>query len=161
MRFGKRSETGRFLISVRIMPSYSGRENGDLWSIPAGMCGVETMVPLMLNAVHDGKITLPDVVRLLAETPAKLFGIHPQKGTLQVGADADVTIVDMNQEDKIDQERLQSKSKVTAFDGFSVKGLPVMTIVRGNIVMDERVIVGDQGGGRIVKPVETREILRK
>ncbi|WJE15221.1 allantoinase AllB [Halobacillus sp. ACCC02827] len=142
-------------------PHTAEEKTGDLWSIPAGMCGVETMVPLMLNAVHDGKITLPDVVRLLAETPAKLFGIHPQKGTLQVGADADVTIVDMNQEDKIDQERLQSKSKVTAFDGFSVKGLPVMTIVRGNIVMDERVIVGDQGGGRIVKPVETREILRK
>lgn len=68
----------------------------DLWTVPAGMCGVETLTPLMLNAVSDGKITLQQVVSLLSGNPAKQFGVYPRKGALQVGSDADITLVDMD-----------------------------------------------------------------
>ncbi|WP_034749025.1 allantoinase AllB [Halalkalibacter wakoensis] len=116
-------------------PHTEEEKEGDLWSIPAGMCGVETLVPLMLDAVNKGKIELVDLAFLLSESPAKLFGIDKQKGSIQVGKDADLTIVDKDLEYTLKRSDLHSKSKVTAFDGFHLKGKPTATIVRGNIVM--------------------------
>ncbi|RKQ29279.1 allantoinase AllB [Oceanobacillus halophilus] len=132
-------------------PHTEEEKDGDLWSIPAGMCGVETLVPLMLNAVNEGKITIEDAARLLSEGPSELFSI-PNKGSLKPGTDADITIVDMNKESVIQREKLHSKSKVTAFDGFQVKGVPVQTIVRGNTVMKDGEILGNPTGS-LVKPV--------
>lgn len=134
-------------------PHTEEEKDGDLWSIPAGMCGVESMVPLMLNAVNDGKLSINDVVRLLSEEPARLFSIFPEKGSFQVGTNADITIVDLEKETTIRRENLQSKSKVTAFDGFNVKGMPVQTIVRGNTVMLNGEIVGEKGYGHLITPV--------
>lgn len=132
-------------------PHTEEEKYGDLWSVPAGMCGVETLAPLMLNAVSEGKITLEKLVSLLSENPAKQFGIFPQKGTLQVGSDADITIVDMNKEVTIKKENLHSKSKVTAYDGFNIKGSPVKTIVNGMTVMQDGKIV-QSNCGKLVKP---------
>lgn len=134
-------------------PHTEEEKNGDLWSIPAGMCGVETLAPLMLNAVSDGKVTLQQVCELLSVNPAKQFGIYPQKGSLEVGTDADITIVDMNKEMVIKQENLHSKSKVTAFDQFRVKGVPVQTIVRGITVMEDGQIVSNPVG-RMITPTK-------
>ena len=132
-------------------PHTEEEKDGDLWSIPAGMCGVETLAPLLLNAVSEGKITLKQACSLLSENPAKQFGIYPQKGSLAVGTDADITIVDMNAEMVIKRENLHSKSKVTAFDQFAVKGVPVATIVRGVTVMEDGQIVSEPIG-RMVTP---------
>lgn len=127
-------------------PHTEEEKDGDLWSIPAGMCGVETLAPLMLNAVNEGKIKLQQVCGLLSESPAKKFGIYPQKGSLTVGTDADITIVDMNKETVIKREKLHSKSKVTAFDQFPIKGIPVNTIVRGVTVMENGKIISEPIG---------------
>lgn len=135
-------------------PHTEEEKDGDLWSIPAGMCGVESMVPLMLDAVNQGKLSLPKVVSLLSTQPAKLFQLYPQKGAIQIGADADITIVDLNKEMTIDRRKLHSKSKVTAFDGFTVKGVPTQTIVRGHTIMKDGQIIGNQGYGRLIKPLE-------
>lgn len=115
------------------------------------------MASLMLNAVNQGEISITDFVRLMAEEPARMFGIYPQKGSLQPGTDADITIVDLDQEMIIQKENLHSKSKVTAFDGFAVKGVPTETIVRGAIVMQNGEITGDKGYGRLVKPVVNKQ----
>jgi allantoinase len=112
-------------------PHTAEEKDGDLWSIPAGMCGVETLVPLMLNAVNDKKLTIQQMVSVLSENPAKKFGIYPQKGSIQIGTDADITIVDMNKKHEIHKEDLHSKSKVTAFDGFALTGIPVATMIVG------------------------------
>lgn len=127
-------------------PHTEEEKAGDLWSIPAGMCGVETMAPLMLNAVNEGKISIHDIVHLLSEGPAKLFNLYPNKGVIRIGADADITIVDMNKEHTIKRNELHSKSKVTAFDGFKVKGVPEQTIVGGTIVMRDGEIIGPPTG---------------
>lgn len=127
-------------------PHTEDEKDGDLWEIPAGMCGVETLVPLMLNAVNEGRITVQQVVQLLSEEPAKLFGIYPTKGAIRVGSDADFTIVNMNKETIIKKENLHSKSKVTAFDGFKVKGVPVQTILRGRSIMRNGEIIGETTG---------------
>lgn len=110
-------------------------KNGDLWSIPAGMCGVETLAPLMLNAVHESRISLQKFVELLSTNPAKQFGLYPNKGSLNIGSDADITIVDLNKAYTISREKLHSISKITAYDGFDGVGYPVQTIVNGKTVM--------------------------
>ncbi|GGH88597.1 allantoinase [Pullulanibacillus pueri] len=134
-------------------PHTEEEKDGDLWTIPAGMCGVETMVPLMLNAVNEGKLTIQQVSALLSENPAKQFDIYPQKGSIQPGTDADLTIVDLNQSFEIKREHLHSKSKVTAFDGFKGKGVPVATIIRGQTVMKDGEIVSERKG-QWIKPKE-------
>ncbi|MDY0395503.1 dihydroorotase family protein [Virgibacillus halophilus] len=132
-------------------PHTEEEKSGDLWSIPAGMCGVETTVPLMLNAVNEGKITIQQLVSLLSTNPAKQFDIYPEKGSLQIGTDADLTIVDLNQPFEIKKENLHSKSKVTAFDGFRGKGKPVATIVHGKTIMHHGEIVNEHQG-KWIKP---------
>jgi len=123
-----------------------------LWEAPAGLCGVETMVPLMLNEVNKGKITLCDFVRLASENPAKTWGIYPQKGNLLSGADADFTIVDMNLKKIIRACDLHSKNKITPYDGMEVKGIPAATVVRGIFVMKDGKLTGSKGYGELVKP---------
>ncbi|WP_219837715.1 allantoinase AllB [Paenibacillus sp. R14(2021)] len=127
-------------------PHTEEEKNGDLWSVPAGSCGVETLVPLMLDAVSKNKLSLQQAAALLSENPAKQYGIYPQKGALQVGSDADITIVDMEKEAEIKKEHLHSKTKVSAFDGFKVKGMPVATIVGGKVVMKDGHIVSGPVG---------------
>jgi allantoinase len=133
-------------------PHTEEEKNGDLWSIPAGIAGVETLAPLMIDAVSKEKITIEELSKLLSENPAKLFGIYPQKGSLQIGTDADITIVDFNKKHAIKKEKLHSKSRVTAYDGFEICGKPVTTIVRGKTVMENGKIVSNPCG----QPLKTQ-----
>ncbi|WP_059104366.1 TRAP transporter large permease subunit [Shouchella shacheensis] len=80
-----------------------------------------------------------------------LFNIYPKKGSLTSGADGDVTIVDMEKKATIKREDLHSKSKVTAYDGFSVQGWPIQTIVRCATVMKDGEIFGEPGEGRLIR----------
>ena len=127
-------------------PHTAEQKDGALWDIPSGMCGVETLAPLMIDSVNKGKITIHQLVSLLSENPSKLFGLYPQKGSLQVGTDADITLVDMNKKHTIRKEELHSVSKITAFDGFEIEGMPVGTIVRGKTVMKNGEIVSKPFG---------------
>jgi len=123
-----------------------------LWEAPAGLCGTETFVPLMLNEVNKGSLSLNDFVRLASETPAKVWGIYPQKGSLLKCADADFTIVDMTKKDKIDINKLHSKSKTSPYDGTEVQGMPITTIVRGKFIMKDGILTGKKGFGNLVSP---------
>nr|AGS52056.1 dihydroorotase [uncultured bacterium contig00024] len=123
-----------------------------LWDAPAGLAGVETFVPLMLNEVNKGSFSLNDFARLASVVPAKIWGIYPQKGSLQTGTDADFTIVDMNKKTKILAEALHSKSKTSPYDGMEVQGIPVATIVRGKFVMKDGELTGVKGYGELVTP---------
>ncbi|MBI4447299.1 MAG: dihydroorotase family protein [Acidobacteria bacterium] len=124
----------------------------DIWKAIPGWPGVETNVPLMLTQVNAGKLTLNQYVKVQAEGPARAWNLWPRKGNLNTGADADVTIVNMQKEGVIDKNKLHSKSKVTPFHGWRVKGLPVYTVVRGNIVMKDGEIVGPPVG-QFQKPI--------
>src|SRR5699024_9890463 len=116
-------------------PHTEEEKSGNLWTMPAGMCGVETIVPLMLNAVNEEKLSLIKLAQLLSSNPAKNFGVFPNKGSLMIGTDADTTIIDMDKKWTIKREDLHSKSKITAYDGFEIVGKPVQTIVRGKTIM--------------------------
>jgi len=127
-----------------------------LWEAPAGLCGVETFVPLMLNEVNKGRLTFNDFVRFSSEAPARVWDMYPQKGNLRDGADADITIVDMNMKKVIRASELHSKSKTTPYEGMEVQGCPVSTLVRGKFVIKDGMLTGVKGHGMHIKPRDLR-----
>ena len=116
---------------------------------PAGMPGVQTSLPLMLNQVSKKKISIEQVVKWMCENPAKVYNIK-NKGFLKTGYDADITIVDMNLEKIITASEMQSKCGWTVFEGQKIKGAPITTIVNGNIVYEKGKII-DKIKGKIVE----------
>jgi len=128
----------------------------DILTGPAGTAGLETMLPVMLTAVNQGKLDLQTLTKLNAENPAKLFGLYPRKGVIQVGSDADLVIVDMTKEMTLDRNKTHYKQKDSArmFDGWDAVGMPVMTIVRGSVIMRDGKVVGKPGHGRFLSPAQ-------
>ncbi|MDR1619317.1 MAG: dihydroorotase [Clostridiales bacterium] len=124
-----------------------------LWEVPAGMATVETMSMIMLNAVNAGKLTLNKLSDVMSMTPAKLYGTYPQKGALLVGADADIVIVDMNRSYTFHQEELHSRTKLSPYDGWKLRGKAVQTILRGRTVAKDGQIIG-KPGGKFIKPAQ-------
>jgi len=125
----------------------------NIWEAIPGFTGVETSIPLMLTQVNEGRLSINTYVKHASENPARLFNLYPLKGTIQIGSDADFTIVDMGKEGVIQSEKLHSRTKITPFDGWRVKGLPVYTIVRGKVVMKDGEVVG-KPQGEYIKPVK-------
>jgi dihydroorotase len=98
---------------------------------PSGISGLETALSLSLRLVHEGVLTMPQLVEKMTVNPAKILGLS--KGTLKAGSDADIVMVDANKEFKVEAERFASKGRNTPFDGLTLKGMPVMTICKGKI----------------------------
>lgn len=103
---------------------------------PAGVPGVETTVPLLLDSVNKQKIFIQDMVRYVSENPAKIFKIK-HKGFIKEGYDADLMIVDMDMKKKIRNQDMATKVKWSPFEYKLIVGWPVMTIVNGNVVYDK------------------------
>ena len=112
---------------------------------PSGMPGVQTLLPVMLNHVNDGKLSLKQLINLVCENPIEIFGIK-NKGFIKKGYDADFTIVDMNKDIKIKNINIESKCGWSPFDGFTFKGSPVATIINGKIKMLNGKILGKPDG---------------
>jgi dihydroorotase len=123
----------------------------DIWAAPGGFPGVQTMLPLLLDAVHAGRINWCDLVRLCAEAPARRFGLFPRKGSLRPGADADIVLVDPARREQIQADQQFSKAKATPFAGRQVTGWPVLTLLRGTVVMRDG-HVSEQPGGSVIGP---------
>ena len=112
---------------------------------PSGMPGVQTLVPVMLNHVNDGKLTLQQFINFVCENPVKIFGIK-NKGYIKVGYDADFTIIDLDKEIEIKNKNIESKCKWSPFNGQIFKGTPVSTIINGEIKMKDGKILGNPSG---------------
>jgi len=123
-------------------------------SSPSGMTGVQTLVPLLLDHVHAGRLTLERFVDLTAHGPQRIYGIAG-KGRLAVGYDADLTLVDLGAKRTIENTWIRSRCGWTPFDGQDVTGWPLATVVRGRIVMREDELLGDPAG----QPVRFQETL--
>jgi dihydroorotase len=111
----------------------------------SGMTGVQTLVPIMLDHVNAGRLTLERFVDLTSHGPNRLFGIRG-KGRIAAGYDADLTIVDLKRRETITNGWVQSRAGWTPYDGVSVQGWPVGTIVRGRRVMWESELLGPAAG---------------
>ncbi len=126
--------------------------DGDLWSALAGFPGIATMLPVLLHhGVNQDRIGIERVAELTSYNAARIFGMYPKKGAIQPGSDADFVIVDMDLEQKVTPELLQSYSDYTIYDEQRLKGWPILTMVRGKIVMQDGQFASDAlGHGRFV-----------
>ena len=112
---------------------------------PSGMPGVQTLLPVMLNHVNSGKLSLEQLMNSVCENPVKIFGIQ-DKGFIKEGFDADFTIVDLNKVIEIKNENIESKCGWSPFHGYKFKGTPVATIVNGETKMKNGKLLGDPSG---------------
>ena len=112
---------------------------------PSGMPGVQTLMPVMLNHINEGRLKLEQLIKLLCENPVKIFGIK-NKGYIKKDYDADFTIIDMNKVIEIKNAKIESKCGWSPFNGHKFKGTPVATIINGKIKMKDGVILGDPEG---------------
>ena len=120
---------------------------------PSGLTGVQTTVPVMLNHIAEGRLTLQRLVDLMSAGPARIFGIAG-KGRVALGYDGDFTVVDLKAKRTITNKWIASRTGWTAFDGMDVTGWPMATIVRGHIVMRDDELI-DKPIGAAVKFQET------
>jgi allantoinase len=127
------------------------------WETISGFVGLEAEVPAMLTFVDEGRLPLEQWVYMHSTRPAQLWGAYPRKGSLQVGTDADFTVVDPDHEWTLDRDELQSKSKGTPFAGETFRGTATMTVVRGNIVYEAGTITGEPGDGERIEVGDTCE----
>lgn len=112
---------------------------------PSGMPGVQTTLPLMLDAVHRGELSLMRLVDLLAHGPARIYDIAG-KGRLAIGYDADFTLVDLDAEREVTEDWLASRCGWSPFTGQRLHGWPMATVVRGRVVMRDGELIGAPGG---------------
>jgi dihydropyrimidinase len=117
--------------------------------VPNGIPGIETRLPILFSeGVVKGRITLNEFVALSSTNHAKMYGLHPKKGTIAVGADADIAIWDPERKVTIRQEILHHGSDYTPYEGFEVTGWPVTTIVRGATIVRDGALVGSRSAGQ-------------
>ncbi len=151
---GLNDGTVDFIQSDHVPCSKDEKEVGwiDIWKAESGGVGIECMLPLLLTQVNKGKISLRRMVEVTSSSAAKIFGIYPKKGAIQVGSDADITIIDMKKEDKLRSEKMYSKGRSISrlFDGWKVKGMPILTMVRGKTVMKDGEVIGKPGYGKFI-----------
>jgi len=123
----------------------------DFRKVPYGVPGLETEMRVVYSeGVARGRISLQTFVAAFATTPAKLFGLYPRKGTIAVGSDADLLILDPAATQTIDERALQSRAGYDPFNGFIVRGVPRVTLSRGEIVARDGRLLSRPGRGQLV-----------
>ncbi|MDQ4073763.1 MAG: amidohydrolase family protein, partial [Thermoproteota archaeon] len=131
-------------------------EGNDLWTALAGFPGLATMLPVLLHfGVNSNRLSIERVVDLTSYNASRIFGMYPIKGTIQKDSDADLVVVDLDLMKKVSPEILQSSSDYTIYDGWTLQGWPIMTICRGEIIMENGVVYENKiGHGKLVKRIK-------
>lgn len=130
------------------VPRTSKFKQGGIWKASAGFPGLATLLPVLLSeGYHRRGLPLERIAEVVSENPAKIFGLYPKKGAIQVDSDADLTIVDLHLEKEVKAEELGSFCDFSIYEGWKLCGWPVKTIVRGSIVMENGKVVGQPGYG--------------
>lgn len=124
----------------------------DVWGALAGFPGIGTAIPILLSeGVNKNKISLEQFVKFTSSNASKIFGMYPKKGTLDKDADADITMIDLKKEKKVSSEMFGGFSDYIVYEGMLLKGWPVKTIVRGQLVAEDFQVVGKIGYGKFVQ----------
>jgi dihydroorotase-like cyclic amidohydrolase len=130
---------------------YTRKVKGDeLWAARAGITAGSAMIlPVLLtDGVNRGRLTMSDVVSLTSYRAARLFGLYPRKGAIEVGSDADLVIVDVDREVKVDLPMLNSAVDFSPYEGYVARGWAATTIAGGQVVYDGGEVVADRARGR-------------
>jgi len=124
----------------------------DVWGALAGFPGIGTVIPILLSeGVNKGKISLEQFVRFTSKNAAQIFGMYPQKGNLDKGADADIVMIDLKKEKKVSSDLFGGFSDYIVYEGMKLKGWPVKTMVRGQLVSENFEVIGNLGHGKFVE----------
>ena len=128
------------------------KQGHDFASCPGGAPGVELRMPLLFSeGFMKGRMSLPQVVRACSTRPAEIFGIAPRKGDIRPGADADFVLVDPGVEWTVQRNRLHENVDYTPYEGLRIKGAPVATYSRGELVAENGRFLGSAGRGRYLR----------
>jgi dihydropyrimidinase len=120
----------------------------DFTRIPYGVPGLETeMMVIYSEGVSKGRISVNTFVAVFATNPARIFGFYPRKGTIAVGSDADIVLIDPRRSLTIDEARLHSRARYDPFHGLTVTGVPVLTLSRGEVIAREGELLSEAGRG--------------
>jgi dihydropyrimidinase len=129
-------------------------------TVPNGIPGVEFRLPLVLSeGVHKGRLEMKDVARICSTAPARIFGLYPRKGAIRPGSDADLVVVDPDANTTISTARLHGKEGWCPYDAHVVKGLPVATVARGEVIVENGAFKGAKGRGRFIERRIDRNVL--
>ena len=124
-----------------------------------GINELQMMLPMLhLMGVKEKRITIEKFVALTSTNVAKLFGLYPRKGTIQVGSDADIVLWDMDEEREVRNNDMYSQAGFSIYEGMKFKGWPVVTIRRGEIVYEKREVIAKPGTGKIIPRGETQKL---
>lgn len=124
----------------------------DFTKCPNGAPGVEERIPLMFSeGVMKGRIGLNKFVEVCCTNPAKIFGLYPQKGTIAPGSDADIAIIDPQKKVTLNTGMLHSRCDYTAYEGFELKGFPILIMSRGEVIARDGEFIGKRGRGKYIR----------
>ncbi|MFQ6111358.1 MAG: dihydroorotase family protein, partial [Nitrospinota bacterium] len=133
------------------VPRKRALKEADLWNPVTGVPGAATLLPVLLSeGAHRRGMSLEQVARATSFNPARLYGLYPRKGCLAPGSEADLTVVDMELEKEVRAEELFSHADYSLYEGWRLRGWPVLTMVRGRVVMRDGKVTGQAGSGRYV-----------
>jgi len=122
---------------------------GDWTKIPMGMPGLETMVPLAYtHGVLGGRLTLEELVARVSTDPARIMGLYPRKGAIQVGSDADLAIIHPELKHRVDPASMETNADWSPFEGWELAGCARTTLSRGEVIVDDYRVVGREGRGQ-------------
>ncbi|MBI4318789.1 MAG: amidohydrolase family protein [Chloroflexi bacterium] len=143
------------VVASDTAPNKAALKDVGMWSegfVPMGLGANSALIlPVLLSeGVNKRGLPLERVVEVTAYNPARYFGLYPAKGTIEVGSDADIVVVDLDREVTWRPELSPSNVDWSIYDGWHFKGLPVLTIARGRVVMEERRVVGKPGDGKYI-----------
>ncbi|MGZ7067877.1 MAG: dihydroorotase, partial [Methanobacterium sp.] len=132
------------IIGTDHAPHAINEKEKSVWEAPPGIPNLETTLPLLLSQINHEHMTFSQIKQLLCENPARIFNLK-NKGRIAEGMDADFVVVDMKKESIINPDNFKTKAKYSPFKGFKVKGVPIMTMTRGNVVMEDGEIFENKG----------------
>jgi dihydropyrimidinase len=128
------------------------RWGGDFRRIPCGLPGVETLLPLVFTeGFLAGRISSATLVEVLCTNPARLFGLYPRKGTIRIGSDADILIIDPGESKVVTPQKLHMNCDFSPYQGWELYGFPSVTILRGRIIQRQGRFTGKPGEGLFLK----------
>jgi len=124
----------------------------DVWDTLAGFPGIGTLLPILLSeGINKDRISLEQLIQLTSGNASKIFGMYPRKGTLEKDSDADITLIDLKKEKKVTNEIFGGFSDYIVYDGWNLKGWPVKTVLRGEVIVDDFNFIGKLGYGKLVE----------
>jgi dihydropyrimidinase len=122
---------------------------GDWTKIPMGMPGLETLLPLTYTAgVLEGRLTLEEMSAKLSTNPARIMGLYPRKGAIQIGSDADIAIIHPTHKLAVDPSTMETNADWSPFEGWELAGFARTTLSRGEVIVDDYRVVGEAGRGQ-------------